>query len=797
MTPPSITHIQSSLRLLDLRNGADRLLCDSVEMNRSIKEHYTFTHDDRRLIVAFKGKIHSITLEDGKDSIIPFLAHVNIKLGAFNYNSYKIQNDSVVIHSVRSMQKTPDNRQVIFETLHEIYRMSMTDRKPKLLIKMEDDQFDPVLSPDGKSVVFSSWRDGKGGYLWRVAAGGGKPVQLTTVPARYRFPAWSPDGNSIAFIEGPVVSIPDYKNIYINKLELLDLRSGEIKKLVDSIMIYKSLSFSGDGGRIFFRRKSDTLLSVGVVKKDIRSEFYAESIESLFINDLSFSPDGKYFVYSMKEDIYLAATPPMFGPVSLTGANCLPVIRVTKNGGADPHWENNGKRLAWCYANNYFSIDPERVFSGEVIPNDTIHAALTVPGHHAKGTLFLHDARIVTMQEDEVLEHADMIIVDGRIADVGQHLTAPTHSQVMNLQGKTVMPGLIDLHDHLHPTRECNYNFHQNWECLANLAYGVTSARDPSSDIESFEDGEILAAGKALGPRLFTAGQAVTVNGAEAINSLEDARQIVRKRAALGGVLIKQYQQPTRMQRQWLLMASREYGLNMTNEGGYEMQSSLCMVMDGSTGVEHYYDFAGNIYKDVLSLISGSGTWITPTLDISDNPYYADSLVGAARYLYGKYPLSWEDPKQARFFSKEYINNRLKAAYLPHDNENPYYVEVAKSMAFFKKNGIHIGLGAHGECVGLGTHYELWSLQQGGLTNLEALQEATISGAEALGMSGDLGSIEKGKIADLIILDKNPLENIKNTLSIKYVMKDGELYDGNTLDSVWPIAKKFSGSSNK
>ena len=796
MTPPSLTHIQSSLRLLDLRTGTDRLLCDSVEMNRSIREHYTFTHDNEKMIVAFSGKIHSITVEDGKDSIIPFLAHINLQLGALNYNTYKIQNDSVVIHSFRSMQKTPDNREIIFETLHQIYRMSMTDRKPQRLVNMEDDQFDPALSPDGKWVVFSSWRDGKGGFLWRIPATGGKAVQLTTVPARYRFPAWSRDGHSIAFIEGPVVSIPDYSNIYINKLMLLDLRSGEIKKLVDSIMICKSPSFSGDGKRIFFSKRADTLLSIGLMKADIRQEFCADPYESFFLNDLSLSLDGKYFVYSMKEDIYLAATPPMFGPVSITGKNKLPVIRVTKNGGVDPHWENDGKRLAWCYANNYFSIDPEKVFSGEVIPEDTIHVALTVPGHRAEGTLFLHDVRVITMHQDQVLEHADIIVKDGRIADVGQHLPVPRHSKIINLRGKTVMPGLIDLHDHLHPTRACNYNFHQNWECLANLAYGVTTARDPSSDMESFEDGEMLAAGKVLGPRLFTVGQAVN-GGAETIHCLEDARQIVRKRAAFGGVLIKQYQQPTRIQRQWLLMASREYGLNMTNEGGADMQSNLCMMMDGSTGVEHYYDWAGNIYKDVISLFSGSGIWITPTLDISENGYYADSLVGAARYLYGKYPLSLQDAKQSRFFSKEYITNRIRAGYIPKHGEKPYYLELAKSMAFFKKNGIRIGLGAHGECVGLGTHYELWSLQQGGLTNSEALQEATISGAEALGMSGDLGSIERGKIADLIVLDKNPLDNIENTLPIKYVMKDGELYDGNTLDSIWPVAKKFAGTSNK
>jgi imidazolonepropionase-like amidohydrolase len=79
----------------------------------------------------------------------------------------------------------------------------------------------------------------------------------------------------------------------------------------------------------------------------------------------------------------------------------------------------------------------------------------------------------------------------------------------------------------------------------------------------------------------------------------------------------------------------------------------------------------------------------------------------------------------------------------------------------------------------------------GGLSNLEALQASTIMAAGALGMQKDLGSIEPGKIADLIILNKNPLDNIRNTIEIQSVMKDGVLYDGNTLDELWPMKKKF------
>jgi imidazolonepropionase-like amidohydrolase len=116
---------------------------------------------------------------------------------------------------------------------------------------------------------------------------------------------------------------------------------------------------------------------------------------------------------------------------------------------------------------------------------------------------------------------------------------------------------------------------------------------------------------------------------------------------------------------------------------------------------------------------------------------------------------------------------------------------IAKGVADIVRAGGRVGLGSHGQFQGLGAHWEIWNLQSGGLTPHETLRVATIFGAEALGLQQDLGSLERGKLADLLVLDKNPLTDIRNTLAIKYVMKNGELYEADTLDRVWPSPKKL------
>jgi imidazolonepropionase-like amidohydrolase len=382
-----------------------------------------------------------------------------------------------------------------------------------------------------------------------------------------------------------------------------------------------------------------------------------------------------------------------------------------------------------------------------------------MPRARPTGSVLLSGARIITMKGDEIVERGDVLVTDNRIAAVGRRGTvkAPAGTRTVNVEGKTIVPGFVDAHSHMWAPR----GLHQTevWQYMANLAYGVTTTRDPqTSTPDVFAYADMVDAGLIPGPRIYTTGPGVFSS-----SGIEDRdaafRFIKRYKEAYHTNTLKQYVAGDRIVRQWIIEACKEYGLTATVEGS-------------------------PLYKDVTTFVARTKTFYTPTILVAYGAPWAENF-----WFENESPAG--DAKLRRWVPWELLDTMLRRRpqwFLPDEYGHRL---IAKSAAAIVRAGGHVQLGSHGQMQGLGAHWETWNLADGGLSPHETLRAVTISGAEAIGLQQDVGSLESGKLADLLVLDRNPLDNIRNTNSIRYVMKNGVLYEGDTLDTVWPEARKL------
>jgi hypothetical protein len=765
----------------------------------SAVKSFSFSPDCKNLFISYGGKIHRINVEDGSDTVVPFAANVRVGMGKLNYNQFPITDELIKVRYTRSGNLSPDNKQIVFTALNKIYVKDLPDGKPRILVQQDVFQFQPVYSTDGKWIAYVSWNDSVGGYVWRVPATGGKPEQLTSTSGYYVDPTWSPDGKQLAFIKYSSTII-DETSRGTGYLQLISIEK-RITRVIDTVPLANKIMFSQSGGEIIYRslkskEKPDVLVSMDLNDR-IRKVLATGSDRDWnnYPGEISQSPDGKFIVYSLGEDLYLIPDNGIASPAIFTVQNSYTPISVIRfASGTDHYWDNDGAFLNWTYGNKFYRIKAEKIIESatkvfqqkstsdtsfqkyldiSVAADQVIQLNVEVPRYSGKGSTVLDNVRIITMQGNKIIGKGRIVIKNNHLVAVGPQtaIQTPAGAHVMDLSGCTIMPGFIDMH--FHASKLDIYPQPSFADFKINLAFGITTLRDPSSDYRSFGHSELLETGIALGPRLYSSGLAVVktwFNGTRC-NSLNDAKNIADKRKESGGTFIKQYKQPTRLQRQWLLQACCEAKLNMTNEGDDDPLVQIGMIKDGSTGIEHSPVW-GPVYNDVISLFANSGTIHTPTLQTRDQ---------ATEYFLSRY---WQqrNEKLERFNPSILSNSK--------NTGSVNFLFPAGIYAAIVKKGGKVAMGSHSEVQGISVHNEIWALQMGGLTNMQALQAATIIGAEGLGVQKDLGSIEVGKIADLIILNKNPLDDIHNTREIRYVMKNGVLYDGDTLEQIWPIIKK-------
>src|SRR5690242_17544378 len=535
------------------------------------------------------------------------------------------------------------------------------------------------------------------------------------------------------------------------------------------------------------------------------------------------APRGDRALAQVGNDLYVVTVPYLGGPTpTVSVANpataAFPARRLTDIGGEFPAWSADGKTVHWAIGNAFVSFDLDRAKAvddslkavarakgdssaaapaakADSTKPDSTKKAPTPTGYKPmerritipvtrdipQSSAVLRGARVITMKGKEVIEDADVVVQNNRIVAVGKRgtVTVPAGAQMIDVAGKTIVPGFVDTHYHpqwLIP----RIHTAQVWQYLAQLAYGVTTTRDPqtaTTDVLTYEDE--VEAGHMIGPRIYSTGPGVF--SGENLKDLDQTRNVLKRYATYYDTkTLKMYMTGNRQQRQWVIMAAKELGLMPTLEGGLDFKMDLTAVIDGYPGSEHSYPIMP-LYKDAIQLVAQSGVTYTPTLLVSYGGPFSEN------FFYERFDIH-DNAKVRRFVPHDEIDQRAERR--PWFRENQYvFPRIAASAAAVLRAGGNVGMGCHGQLDGLGCHWELWAMAGGGMTPREVLRVGTMDGAYGIGMDKDLGSLEPGKLADLIVLDANPLDDVHNTEKIRYVMKNGRLYEGETLNEVWPRQK--------
>ena len=794
------------LRVLNLQTRTDHWLArlaqhDELEGSpwRDLAPHYAFTADSDALIVNDGGKLVRIAISDGTRVDIPFVAQVHLPLGHLNRPVIREETGPVHARIIQGPSVSPDGTRLAFSALGHIYTLQLNGRsKPQRLTRDAIGEFQPSWSPDGRTITYVRWTARDGGNVWLVDASGARPPRrLTSISAYYTDPVFTPDGQQIIVVSSSndvrMHRYMEYGTLRDADLVILPADGGEQRKIASGSM--GGIPHFGPGHSQVEMLFGDGLNSVnldGSGRKliiQVTGPGYYFVPGRVPVDDLRLSPDGRWLLAQTSQQLFLLKTPPGEGTTIDLASPGVEHRKLTDVGADFFQWSADGRSIEWSVGSTWFSrplasVHPANATSADQTADPgspaKFVADVAIPRADARGTLLLRGATALTMGPKGALPNADILVVNGRISAVGSRGTVqlPKGTEIRDASGKWALPGFIDDHDHVADVRRGILDL-ESWGVAANLAYGITTAFDPSTlsiDMLAYQD--LIDAGLMTGSRIRSTGPAV-FSFNEFASKEEVDRVLDRYRDFYRLRNLKLYRTGNRRVREWVSESARKHGLRVTTEGANSDKLDLSQVQDGVSGSEHALP-ATPLYDDVIQLMARSGVSYNTTLMIEGG--------GQDYFIVDRKPNS--DPKLNRFAPRFIVDMKTRKRDWRDLSDDTFPAFAASARKVMLAGGI-VGMGSHGEIPGLGFHWEMEAHVMGGWTPAEVLRAATLGSAEAIGRDADLGSLEPGKIADMVILDRDPLADIRNTLSISMVMQGGRLYDGSTLDELWPVTSSL------
>jgi len=736
-----------------------------------------------QLLYTADGKIKIRPAGGGPARVVEFTADVSFTRPAFTpkrrtFDLSGPQPVRGIMHPVVS----PDGTQVAFAAVGDLWTVTI-DGSPKQLTHDAWVETDPAWSPDGMSLAYSSDRPSTGlgagaGFMniWVRDLQSGADRQLTRGTAAAMQASWSRDGSRIAF------SDPE------GQIQIVDVKSGAITRAHDRLNEAGRASWSPDGNALVvsslkvystrFREGTNQVLRISLDGQPDRwfDPMPHKSIGMREDYGPVWSPDGTQMAAIV--DGLLTVW-----PVARDGTPRGSPRPVSTELAGSPTWTGDSRRILYQTTTRLKLVD---VASGRLVHEIDPHLTWT-PSSKPAGTTIIHAGRFwsgrdalegVPYNDRGYAENVDIVVEGRRIKSVEPHRDALHAGTVVDASNETVIPGLIEIHTHL------NKDF---GEALGRefLAWGITTVRNPATNTyETWENREAFESGIRIGPRLFTTGP--PFDGTRVYYpggmSLDDTGQLplaLQRAKEADFDFVKTYVRLPDLMQKRIIEEAHRMGMPVTSHELYPA------VAYGADGVEHIRGTSrrgyspkisglSRSYRDVIDLLTASKMTLTPTIGIQ----------GGFRLQTMKDPSWIDDPRIQTLYPPSVWQRWREQTRTP---ASPETIEQAARLVTPQERTVYQIVKGGGRVVagtdapinpyGLSLLMELENYASGGLTPVEVLRTATTVSAEALGAGADLGSIEPGKLADLVVIDGNPLVNIKDLRRVKRVMKDGQLFE--------------------
>ena len=798
---------QTALFLKELSTGDEIPLF--LDLERDMQEgfgtegyfaYFDWTPDAKNIMFWTGGKFHTINVKSKELTTLELNIKTTVQYADALRFDVDVAPDNFDVKAIRWAQKSPNGKSILFQALGKLYVKDIKSGKTKRLTRQDQhDEYYPRYSNDGKQIVYTTWSDEGQGDIRTVSSRGGKGKVVSLSKGHYIEPSFSTDGKLITYRKFTGGYLLDPSNSTEPGIYVLNLKEKTSERVARRGV---EPHFSAGNDRIYFTESvggkpypETQFSSVNLRGEDKRVHLYGADK----VSEYRLSHDKNWIAFVNQYNTFVAPFADNGKKISIGPTmSSLPVKQLSARSGNYMTWSPDNQSVGWSHGPRYFERSLSEAFDfiaeeGAELPepvNEGMDLSFEKEFFVPKGYKAIVGGKVVTMRDadntQEVIENGVVLIKGNRIEAVGtaDDISIPKGALIVDAKGKTVIPGLVDTHAH-GPQGRSEIIPEQNWTQYSNLAFGVTTIHDPSNDTtEIMAASELQRAGQRIAPRIYSTG--TILYGAESlrvksiINDYDDAFYHVRRLKDIGAISVKSYNQPRRDQRQQVLVAAKNQDMMVVPEGGGKFQQNISMLVDGHTGLEHSIPIA-NGYNDLTQLWGATKFGYTPTFVVAYG-----GLTGET-YFYDRSNV-WENERLMRYTPSFIVDRRIRRPKAPDEHYNHY--PIARYAKTLRDNGVGVHIGAHGQREGLGAHWELWIMEHGGFTPFEALRGGTIDGARHLGMDKQLGSIEVGKLADLVIIDGDVLNDLSRSEYVEYTIINGRVFEAATMNELGEKEKR-------